>query len=75
MSTGSIAPGREQTVSRTRPRCRTFPLSHLALVRRLPTDWTECYGTTPVLIETFVEAARYTGAVYRAWGWTLVGTT
>ena len=52
--------------------------SHLlALVRRrLPRDWTERYNTTPVLIETFVETPRYTGArVYRASGWTRVGTT
>ena len=48
----------------------------LALVRRrLPEDWTERYNTTPVLIETFVETPRYTGAVYRASGWTHVGTT
>ena len=48
----------------------------LAIVRRrLPLDWTERYGTTPVLIETFVETPRYTGAVYRASGWTRVGTT
>ena len=48
----------------------------LAIVRRrLPLDWTERYGTTPVLIETFVETPRYTGAVYRASGWIRVGTT
>ena len=48
----------------------------LALIRRrLPDDWTERYNTTPVLIETFVETPRYTGAVYRASGWTRVGTT
>ena len=48
----------------------------LALVRRrLPEDWTERYNTTPVLIETFVETPRYTGAVYRASGWSHVGTT
>ena len=48
----------------------------LAIVRRrLPGDWTERYGTTPVLIETFVETPRYTGAVYRVSGWTRVGTT
>ncbi len=48
----------------------------LAIVRRrLPTDWTERYGTTPMLIETFVETPRYTGAVYKASGWTRVGTT
>ena len=48
----------------------------LAIVRRrLPEDWTERYNTTPVLIETFVETPRYTGAVYRASGWIPVGTT
>ena len=48
----------------------------LALVRRrLPGDWTERYNITPVLIETFVEIPRYTGAVYKASGWTHVGTT
>ena len=51
---------------------------NLPLVRRrLPEDWTERerYNTTPVLTETFVETPRYTGAVYRASGWTHVGTT
>ena len=48
----------------------------LALVRRrLPEDWAESYNTAPVLIETFVETPRYTGAVYRASGWLRVGTT
>ena len=48
----------------------------LAIVRRrLPGDWAERYNTTPVLIETFVETPRYTGAVYRASGWLHVGTT
>ena len=48
----------------------------LALVRRrLSEDWTERYNTKPVLIETFVETPRYTGAVYRASGWVHVGTT
>jgi len=48
----------------------------LAIVRRrLPADWTERYGIAPVLIETFVETPRYTGAVYKASGWINVGTT
>ena len=48
----------------------------LALVRRrLPEDWAERYGIAPVLIETFVETPRYTGAVYKASGWIHVGTT
>ena len=51
--------------------------SHI-LVRvrqRLPGDWTARYGNNPVLIETFVETPRHTGAVYRASGWIPVGTT
>ena len=48
----------------------------LARVRqRLPGDWTARYGNNPVLIETFVETPRYTGAVYRASGWIRVGPT
>ncbi len=48
----------------------------LSLVRRqLPDDWTERYNTAPVLIETFVETPRFTGAVYKASGWLRVGTT
>ena len=43
--------------------------------RRLPVNWSARYNTTPVLIETFVETPRYTGAVYRAYGWIHVGTT
>ena len=43
--------------------------------RQLPLDWTARYNTTPVLIETFVETPRYTGAVYRASGWIHVGAT
>ena len=48
----------------------------LSLVRwQLPDDWTERNNTTPVLIETFVETPRFTGALYKASGWTLAGTT
>ena len=48
----------------------------LAIVRRRPPgDWTERYIMTTVIIETFVEMPRYTGAVYRASGWIRVGTT
>ena len=48
----------------------------LAIVRRrLPDDWAERYNTAPVLIETFVETPRHTGAVYKASGWIRVGTT
>ena len=43
--------------------------------RQLPADWTARYHTTPVLIETFVETPRFTGALYKASGWTRVGLT
>ena len=51
--------------------------SHILAIirRRLPEDWAERYNTIPVLIETFVETPRYTGAVYRASGWIHVGAT
>ena len=48
----------------------------LSLVRqRLPPDWQRRYNLTPVLIETFVETPRHTGAVYKASGWIHVGAT
>ena len=48
----------------------------LAIIRRhLPGDWTERYGTTSVLVETFFETPRYTGAVYKASGSIHTGTT
>jgi transposase len=42
---------------------------------RLPDDWMRRYRYSPVLLETFVEQKRFTGASYRAANWTLVGIT
>ncbi len=36
--------------------------------RRLPRDWHDRYGVTPLLMETFVEVPRFTGAVYKVSG-------
>ena len=51
--------------------------SHILSVvcRRLPKEWSQRYNFTSVLIETFVQIPTYTGTVYRASGWTRVGTT
>lgn len=51
--------------------------SHLlgAVTRRLPADWQAAYGYQPVLLETFVETGRFTGASYKAANWTRVGQT
>ena len=54
--------------------CRRFPWT-TPVRRELPDDWTERYNTTPVLIETFDETPRLAGALYKASGWTPVGTT
>jgi hypothetical protein len=43
--------------------------------RRLPTGWQGAYGYAPVLIETFVQTPRFTGASYKAANWIHVGTT
>ena len=51
--------------------------SHILSVvcRQLPRDWTARYRTAPLLIETFVETPRFTGALYKASGWIHVGIT
>jgi hypothetical protein len=48
----------------------------LAMAARvLPAHWEGRYGYRPVLLETFVEAARFAGTCYRAANWTCVGQT
>lgn len=44
-------------------------------VKRLARDWQERYGEAPVLVETFVDRARFKGTSYRAANWTYVGCT
>jgi len=43
--------------------------------RQLPQDWQHRYGFRPLLLETFVEKDRFTGACYRAANWLHVGQT
>jgi hypothetical protein len=48
----------------------------LAMASRvLPQDWEGRYGYRPVLLETFVEAERFSGTCYRAANWACVGQT
>ena len=51
----------------------SFILSRIA--RRLPGDWQLAYGYQSVLLETFMESVRFTGASYRAVNWIRVGQT
>jgi hypothetical protein len=46
-----------------------------SVARRLPQDWQITYGYSPVLIETFVETGRFSGASYKAANWLHVGKT
>ena len=56
-------------------------MAHLAshvlgqLVRRVGDDWEARWGYRPVLLETFVDPARFRGSCYRAAGWELLGRT
>jgi Domain of unknown function (DUF4338) len=43
--------------------------------RQLPADWQDRYGYAPVLLETFVDTNRFTGASYQAANWTWAGYT
>jgi hypothetical protein len=48
----------------------------LAMVtKRIGEDWQEQYKYKPVLLETFIEKVRFSGASYKAANWKLVGTT
>jgi hypothetical protein len=42
---------------------------------RLPEDWQQRYNVRPVLVETFVDPARFDGACYKAANWREVGQT
>ena len=48
-------------------------LAHV--LRRLPADWQAQYGVTPLLVETFVDPAQYSGTCYRAANWVELGET
>ncbi len=43
--------------------------------KRLADDWQERYSYRPVLLETFIERGRFTGACYRAANWQHIGAT
>lgn len=45
------------------------------IARELPDHWQQKHGYKPVLLETFVEAKRFSGACYKAAGWIHVGQT
>jgi hypothetical protein len=56
-------------------------VAHLAshvlgqVARQVGEDWQARWGYRPLLLETFVDPARYRGTCYRASGWELLGET
>lgn len=45
------------------------------VARRLAHDWRQRYGYEPLLVETYIEAGRFSGTCYRAANWVEVGQT
>ena len=45
------------------------------LARRVRQDWQARWGYEPLLMETFVDPARFSGTCYRAAGWLALGRT
>ena len=57
-------------------RCRNLASWILGqLARQLPEDWQARYGYRPVLLESFVQQDRFTGASYQAANWLCLGQT
>ena len=44
-------------------------------VRQVVDDWQQRYGVGPLLAETYVDPARFSGTIYRAANWTALGMT
>lgn len=60
------------------PQVRVKHLASHALglcLRRLAKDWAQRYGVQPLLVESFVDCARFRGTCYRASNWVHVGRT
>jgi hypothetical protein len=56
--------------------CKNLASRVLGLAaRRLSEDWHARYAYRPVLLETFVEKPRFTGACYKAANWRYLGDT
>jgi hypothetical protein len=68
--------GLSRFLIRTEVQCVNLASKVLGLVvRRLPQDWQERYGVQPLLLETFVERARFTGICFTAANWLRIGAS
>jgi hypothetical protein len=55
------------------PHLASWTLGHI--LRRVSADWERKYGHPILLVETFVDRARFAGTSYRAANWQHLGTT
>lgn len=46
-----------------------------SVLRRLPDDWNQRYGSGITLVETFVDTTRFIGTCYKAANWQRIGRT
>jgi hypothetical protein len=61
---------------RTEVRCVNLFSKALALaLARLPADWEARYGVRPMVVETFVDRARFTGHGFAAANWQRIGAS
>ncbi len=68
--------GLARLLIRREVRCANLASKVLSLVlERLPEDWQSRYGVRPVLVETFVDRARFTGLCFGAANWLRVGAS
>ena len=61
---------------RTEVKCHSLASKVLSLaLERVAQDWLERYGIKPVLVETFVDRARFTGLCFGAANWMRIGSS
>src|SRR5205809_2329996 len=74
--TKAAPPGKQILLIFPWVRVRNLASKALSLAaQRIRKDWEERYGYGPVLLETFVEVARYRGTCYQAANWIRLGET
>ena len=68
--------GMSRFLIREEVRCRNLASKTLSMAAKaLPEDFRNRYGFVPLLLESFVDASRFEGTVYRAANWIRVGRT
>ena len=68
--------GLSRLLIRKEVRCTNLVSKVLSLVlQQLPQDWQKRYGIRPLLVETYVERARFTGLCFSAANWLRLGSS